>query len=163
ERGGRPRHPRSGHDDVRSAHRRDPRGEVAHRPSLRREPARRPGRHRPAHRSPDPRARAGGELRPGAGRADPETASCRRRPGVAPMRAVGAPRHAEKVAAWGVDAVIAQGAEGGGHTGTIPTSLLLPQVVDAVDVPVLAAGGFTDGRGLTAALAWGAAGVAMGT
>src|SRR5215218_5633034 len=56
-----------------------------------------------------------------------------------------------------------QGAEGGGHTGTIPTSLLLPQVVDAVDIPVLAAGGFTDGRGLTAALAWGAAGVAMGT
>src|SRR5213076_2020410 len=63
----------------------------------------------------------------------------------------------------GVDALIAQGAEGGGHTGTIPTSLLLPQVVDAVDVPVLAAGGFTDGRGLVAALAWGAAGVAMGT
>src|SRR5215204_5112247 len=83
--------------------------------------------------------------------------------GVVTMPTVGAPRHAEKVAAWGVDALIAQGAEGGGHTGTIPTSLLLPQVVDAVDVPVLAAGGFTDGRGLTAALAWGAAGVAMGT
>jgi NAD(P)H-dependent flavin oxidoreductase YrpB (nitropropane dioxygenase family) len=83
--------------------------------------------------------------------------------GVVTMPTVGAPRHAEKVAAWGVDAVIAQGAEGGGHTGTIPTSLLLPAVVDAVDVPVLAAGGFTDGRGLTAALAWGAAGVAMGT
>jgi len=83
--------------------------------------------------------------------------------GVATMPTVGAPRHAEKVAAWGVDALIAQGAEGGGHTGTIPTSLLLPQVVDSVDVPVLAAGGFTDGRGLTAALAWGAAGVAMGT
>ncbi len=83
--------------------------------------------------------------------------------GVVTMPTVGAPRHAEKVAGWGVDALIAQGAEGGGHTGTIPTSLLLPQVVDAVDVPVLAAGGFTDGRGLTAALAWGAAGVAMGT
>jgi NAD(P)H-dependent flavin oxidoreductase YrpB (nitropropane dioxygenase family) len=83
--------------------------------------------------------------------------------GVVTMPTVGAPRHAEKVAAWGVDALIAQGAEGGGHTGDIPTSLLLPAVVDAVDIPVLAAGGFTDGRGLTAALAWGAAGVAMGT
>ena len=79
------------------------------------------------------------------------------------MPTVGARRHAEKVAAWGVDAVIAQGAEGGGHTGTVPTTLLLPQVVDAVDIPVLAAGGFHDGRGLVAALAYGAAGVAMGT
>jgi len=83
--------------------------------------------------------------------------------GVVTMPTVGAPRHAEKVAAWGVDALIAQGAEGGGHTGSIPTSLLLPAVVDAVDVPVLGAGGFTDGRGLVAALAWGADGVAMGT
>ncbi len=83
--------------------------------------------------------------------------------GVVTMPTIGARRHAEKVAAWGVDAVIAQGAEGGGHTGEIPTSLLLPQVVDAVAIPVLAAGGFTDGRGLVAALAWGAAGVAMGT
>lgn len=83
--------------------------------------------------------------------------------GVVTMPTVGAKRHAEKVAEWGVDAVIAQGAEGGGHTGTVPTSLLLPQVVDTVDIPVLAAGGFTDGRGLVAALAWGASGVAMGT
>jgi NAD(P)H-dependent flavin oxidoreductase YrpB (nitropropane dioxygenase family) len=83
--------------------------------------------------------------------------------GVVTMPTVGARRHAEKVAEWGVDALIAQGGEGGGHTGTVPTSLLLPQVVDAVDVPVLGAGGFHDGRGLVAALAWGAAGVAMGT
>ena len=83
--------------------------------------------------------------------------------GVVVMPTVGARRHAEKVAEWGVDAVIAQGAEGGGHTGTIPTSLLLPQVCDAVDIPVIAAGGFFDGRGLVAALAYGAAGVAMGT
>jgi len=78
---------------------------------------------------------------------------------------VGARRHAEKVAEWGVDAVIAQGAEGGGHTGTVPTTLLLPQVVDAVGdrVLVIAAGGFFSGRGLVAALAYGAAGVAMGT
>ncbi len=83
--------------------------------------------------------------------------------GVVTMPTVGARRHAEKVVEWGVDAVIAQGAEGGGHTGTVPTSLLIPQVVDAVDVPVIAAGGFHDGRGLVAALAWGAAGIAMGT
>ncbi len=83
--------------------------------------------------------------------------------GIVTMPTVGARRHAEKVAEWGVDAVIAQGAEGGGHTGVVPTSLLLPQVVDAVDIPVLGAGGFTDGRGLVAALAWGAAGIAMGT
>ena len=83
--------------------------------------------------------------------------------GVVTMPTIAARRHAEKVAGWGVDAVIAQGQEGGGHTGTIPTSLLLPQVVDAVDIPVLGAGGFHDGRGLVAALSWGAAGVAMGT
>ena len=78
---------------------------------------------------------------------------------------VGARRHAEKVAEWGVDAVIAQGGEGGGHTGTVPTTLLLPQVVDAVGdrVLVVGAGGFFNGRGLVAALSYGAAGVAMGT
>ena len=85
--------------------------------------------------------------------------------GVLVMPTVGARRHAEKMLDWGVDAVIAQGGEGGGHTGTVPTSLLLPQVVDAVGhaIPVLGAGGFHDGRGLVAALAWGADGVAMGT
>jgi NAD(P)H-dependent flavin oxidoreductase YrpB (nitropropane dioxygenase family) len=78
---------------------------------------------------------------------------------------VGARRHAEKMLEWGVDAVIAQGGEGGGHTGTVPTSLLLPQVVDAVGaaIPVLGAGGFHDGRGLVAALAYGGDGIAMGT
>ena len=83
--------------------------------------------------------------------------------GVVTVPTIGAKRHAEKMAEWGVDAVIAQGAEGGGHTGVVPTSLLLPQVVDAIDIPVLGAGGFTDGRGLVAALAWGADGIAMGT
>ena len=85
--------------------------------------------------------------------------------GVKVMPTVGARRHAEKMLEWGVDAVIAQGGEGGGHTGAVPTSLLLPQVVDAVgaEIPVLGAGGFHDGRGLVAALAWGADGVAMGT
>jgi NAD(P)H-dependent flavin oxidoreductase YrpB (nitropropane dioxygenase family) len=83
--------------------------------------------------------------------------------GVVVIPSVGARRHAEKVAAWGADAVIVQGGEGGGHTGEVATTVLLPQVVDAVDVPVVAAGGFFDGRGLVAALAYGAAGVAMGT
>ena len=83
--------------------------------------------------------------------------------GVVVIPSIGAKRHAEKVAEWGVDAVLVQGGEGGGHTGSVPTTLLLPQVVDAVDIPVIAAGGFFDGRGLVAALAYGASGVAMGT
>lgn len=83
--------------------------------------------------------------------------------GVVVIPSIGARRHAEKVAAWGADAVVVQGGEGGGHTGDTATSVLLPQVVDAVDIPVVAAGGFHDGRGLAAALAYGAAGIAMGT
>ena len=78
----------------------------------------------------------------------------------------GAPRHAEKVAAMGVSAVIAQGGEGGGHTGTIPTSLLVPGVVEATagsGLVVLAAGGMHDGSSLAAARVWGADGIAMGT
>jgi len=67
------------------------------------------------------------------------------------------------MASWGVDVVIAQGGEGGGHTGSVPTSLLLPQVCEAVDIPVIGAGGFRDGAGLVAAMAWGATGIAMGT
>ena len=83
--------------------------------------------------------------------------------GLVVVPSIGARRHAEKVAAWGADAVIVQGGEGGGHTGAVPTTVLLPQVVDAVDIPVVAAGGFFDGRGLVAALAYGAEGIAMGT
>ena len=84
--------------------------------------------------------------------------------GLVVVPSIGARRHAEKVAALGVDAVIAQGSEGGGHTGGVPTSILLPQVCSAVpDLPVIGAGGFCDGRGLVAALAYGAAGIAMGT
>jgi NAD(P)H-dependent flavin oxidoreductase YrpB (nitropropane dioxygenase family) len=93
----------------------------------------------------------------------PELISRLRDAGVITIASAGARRHAEKAAAWGIDAVIATGGEGGGHTGAVPTSLLIPQVVDAVDVPVIAAGGFFDGRGLAAALAYGAAGVAIGT
>ena len=83
--------------------------------------------------------------------------------GLVVVPSVGAVRHAEKVKAWGADAVVVQGAEGGGHTGVVPTSLLLPQVAGAVDIAVIGAGGFFDGRGLVAALAYGAAGIAMGT
>lgn len=93
----------------------------------------------------------------------PEMVAKLRDAGIVTIPTIGARRHAEKVAEWGVDAVIAQGSEGGGHTGEVPTSVLVPQVTAAVDIPVLAAGGITDGRGLVAALAWGAEGVAMGT
>ena len=85
--------------------------------------------------------------------------------GVLVVPSIGAKRHAEKVLEWGVDAVLVQGGEGGGHTGSVPTTILLPQVVDAVHgrVPVIATGGFFDGRGLVAALAYGADAIAMGT
>ncbi|AMT69567.1 (3aS,4S,5R,7aS)-5-hydroxy-7a-methyl-1-oxo-octahydro-1H-indene-4-carboxyl-CoA dehydrogenase [Mycobacteroides immunogenum] len=86
--------------------------------------------------------------------------------GVVVVPSIGAAKHAKKVAAWGADAVIVQGGEGGGHTGPVATTLLLPSVLDAVKdsgMPVIAAGGFFDGRGLAAALSYGAAGVAMGT
>ncbi|MET0147150.1 MAG: nitronate monooxygenase [Ilumatobacteraceae bacterium] len=74
-------------------------------------------------------------------------------------------RHALDAVADGCDFVVAQGTEAGGHTGTVATMALVPQVVDAVGerVPVVAAGGLTDGRGLAAALALGADGVWIGT
>ena len=79
------------------------------------------------------------------------------------MPTVGALKHAQKAIEMGANAITVQGGEGGGHTGSVPTTVLLPQVVDAVSVPVIAAGGFYDGRGLLAALAFGASGIAMGT
>lgn len=74
-------------------------------------------------------------------------------------------RHAQAAVASGCDFVVAQGTEGGGHTGTVATMALIPQVVDAVGdkVPVVAAGGLFDGRGLAASLALGADGVWIGT
>ena len=83
--------------------------------------------------------------------------------GVLCVPTVGAVKHAVKAQELGADIIVIQGSEGGGHTGAVPTSLLLPQVLDAVKVPVVAAGGFRDGRGLAAALAFGAVGIAMGT
>ncbi|QJQ31348.1 nitronate monooxygenase [Sphingomonas lacunae] len=83
--------------------------------------------------------------------------------GILCIPTVGAVKHAEKMVQLGCEMVTVQGGEGGGHTGAVPTTILLPQVLDAVDVPVVAAGGFGDGRGLVAALAYGAVGIAMGT
>lgn len=70
---------------------------------------------------------------------------------------------ARRLERQGADAFIAEGMESGGHIGDVSTMPLIPQVVDAVDVPVVAAGGLADGRGLAAALALGAAGIQMGT
>lgn len=70
---------------------------------------------------------------------------------------------AKRLARGGIDALIAEGTESGGHVGNITTMSLLPQVVDAVDIPVIAAGGIADGRGMAAAFALGAKGVQMGT
>lgn len=70
---------------------------------------------------------------------------------------------AKMVAKRGADAVIAEGGESGGHVGDLTTMALVPQVVDAVEIPVLAAGGIADGRGIAAALMLGAQGVQVGT
>ncbi|WP_411816361.1 NAD(P)H-dependent flavin oxidoreductase [Hyphococcus sp. DH-69] len=83
--------------------------------------------------------------------------------GILTIPTVGALKHARKVADLGVDMITVQGGEGGGHTGGVATTVLLPQILDEIDIPVVAAGGFGDGRGLAAALAYGAAGIAMGT
>ncbi len=83
--------------------------------------------------------------------------------GILCVPTVGALKHAQKMEQLGVDMVNVQGGEGGGHTGSVPTTVLLPQVLDTVKIPVIASGGFADGRGLVAALAYGAVGIAMGT
>ena len=77
---------------------------------------------------------------------------------------IGASKHASKAVKMGADILVCQGQEGGGHTGATPTWLLLAQVIDQnLGVPVVACGGFKDGRGLAAALTFGADGIAMGT
>jgi enoyl-[acyl-carrier protein] reductase II len=83
--------------------------------------------------------------------------------GLKVMNVSGTVRHAKAAEAGGLDAVVAQGTEAGGHTGRVAGLALIPQVVDAVKIPVLAAGSIVDGRGLAAALALGAQGVWMGT
>lgn len=83
--------------------------------------------------------------------------------GIVIIPVVGSVALAKRVERMGVDAIVAEGMESGGHIGDVATLPLIPQVVDAVDIPVIAAGGFADGRGLAAALALGAAGIQMGT
>ncbi len=84
--------------------------------------------------------------------------------GIRCVPTVGAAKHARKAVALGADVLVCQGGEGGGHTGDTPTWLLLAQVLDMqLGVPVVACGGFKDGRGLAAALTFGADGIAMGT
>jgi enoyl-[acyl-carrier protein] reductase II len=99
----------------------------------------------------------------GLGNPGPVTAEAQRR-GMKVMALCGNVKQARDHVANGVDVVIAQGHEAGGHTGRVGGLVLLPAVVDAVaPVPVVAAGGIADGRGLVAALALGAVGVWMGT
>jgi enoyl-[acyl-carrier protein] reductase II len=83
--------------------------------------------------------------------------------GIFVMPVVASVALAKRLERAGADAVIAEGSESGGHIGDVSTLPLVPQVVDAVTIPVVAAGGFADGRGLVAALALGAVGVQMGT
>jgi NAD(P)H-dependent flavin oxidoreductase YrpB (nitropropane dioxygenase family) len=93
-----------------------------------------------------------------------EIAQRARDAGVMVVHQVNTPEEAGKVAADGADVIVAQGYEGGGHVGAMSTMALVPQVVDVVNgVPVLAAGGIADGRGLAAALMLGAQGALIGT
>jgi enoyl-[acyl-carrier protein] reductase II len=86
-----------------------------------------------------------------------------KRHGMKIMVMTGKVQHALRAEAAGADVVAAQGTEAGGHTGEIGTLALVPQVVDAVKIPVVAAGGIIDGRGVVAALALGAQGAIIGT
>lgn len=83
--------------------------------------------------------------------------------GVKVIPVVAATIFAQRLARYDVDAIIAEGTESGGHVGELTTMALLPQMIDAVDVPVIAAGGIADGRQMAAALAMGACGVQVGT
>jgi enoyl-[acyl-carrier protein] reductase II len=99
------------------------------------------------------------------GRADPGEAAVRKmkEAGIRVVSVVPTVSHARRMEAEGVDAIVASGSEAGGHVGHIATMPLVPQVVDAVRIPVLAAGGIGDGRGFVAALALGAQGIQIGT
>jgi len=98
----------------------------------------------------------------GLGVPEPVIGRCHRA-GVKVMALCGKVSHALAAEAAGCDAVVAQGTEAGGHTGAVAALALVPQTVDAVRIPVLAAGSIVDGRGLAAALSLGAQGVWMGT
>lgn len=99
------------------------------------------------------------------GRADPgeDVVHRLKAAGIKVVSVIPTVEHARRMEAEGVDAVVASGTEAGGHVGTVATLPLVPQVVDAVKIPVIAAGGIGDGRGFLAAFALGAVGVQMGT
>jgi enoyl-[acyl-carrier protein] reductase II len=99
------------------------------------------------------------------GRGDPGSSIVAelKRAGIIVVPVVPSVDHARRMEAEGADAIVASGCEAGGHVGSVSTLPLVPQVVDAVRVPVVAAGGFADGRGFLAALALGACGVQLGT
>jgi len=99
------------------------------------------------------------------GRADPGERVVRmlKDAGIKVVSVVPTVEHARRMEAEGADAIVASGTEAGGHVGSIATLPLVPQVVDAVDVPVFAAGGIGDARGFLAAFALGAQGVQLGT
>lgn len=98
----------------------------------------------------------------GAGNPGPHISTLKRA-GVLVIPLVASVALARRVERAGADAVVAEGSDSGGHTGDVGTLPLVPQVVDAVGIPVIAAGGIADGRGLAAAIALGAVGVQMGT
>jgi enoyl-[acyl-carrier protein] reductase II len=99
------------------------------------------------------------------GRADPgeDAVHKLKAAGIKVVSVIPTVEHARRMEAEGVDAVVASGTEAGGHVGTIATMPLVPMVVDAVRIPVLAAGGIGDARGFLAAFALGAQGIQMGT
>ena len=98
------------------------------------------------------------------GRGNPKKVIERVRPhGILALPTMGSVRHAIRAEHDGADAIIVQGTEGGGHTGHVSTMVLTPLVASKVKIPVIAAGGIGNGRGLAAALALGAEGVSMGS
>ena len=95
---------------------------------------------------------------------NPQEVIARTKPeGIINLPTVGAVKHAVKAQRDGADAVIVQGTEGGGHTGHVATMVLVPAICQQLDIPVAAAGGIGDARGLVAALALGAEGISMGS
>jgi enoyl-[acyl-carrier protein] reductase II len=98
------------------------------------------------------------------GQGNPEKIIERVKPcGIIALPTMGSVKHAVRAEKDGADAIIVQGTEGGGHTGYIATSVLVPLVTAAVSIPVIAAGGIATGKGLLAALALGAEGISMGS